>query len=501
MDKFRRRRLAGDDGLGLVLVLGMGAILTGLMILSTSTAIRSLASSREHVSFESALAAADGGIEIGLARAQRAYVATGSDSHAIPGPANTVGECVAAPIPWPWPTSQPTPEQERNWARSQLELLAATGTTGGCLKSARGGDYAIFKPTGRQVIYSLAWSPRRGASEVKQRLIKAEYLFTPYAPSHAILAGGNLVLDSSTTVTSAPPNASLLAAVHTNGNLSVSSGNPTVFGPVTQSGSGSPVSSNNFKANPGNAVVGAAKQPIPFGGVRAVWTLNRTKPVPGGWYDLCPNGTVQAPTGATPCAGSILTNLSGGGSFRGWSYALPAPGAVPIWSAGTEVKLNGFSGTYYVSEGDVVNPASNTGPRVPALTVLASARTPATPVTPVCNKVGGNIRWGSTDPAAPSLPSTWLIADQDLMTESSYSAGSAVAGTVVSGFFIAGDQMEMSTSSNGAYGAVVALSQCSPSGSLVDLNRIKNPSIYYDPNAQAPFTDIINNTLWLEYAG
>ena len=500
MDRLRRRRLAGDDGLGLVLVLGMGAILTGLMILSTSTAIRSLASSRAHVSFESALAAADGGIETGLARTQRTYVTTGSDSHAIPGPANVAGECVAAAIAWPWPTSQPTAQQERTWARGQLEALAASGT-GGCLKSGRGGDYAILKPTGRQVIYALAWSPRRGASEVKQRLIKAEYLFTPYAPLHAILAGGDLVLDSSTMVTSAPPNDPALAAVHANGNLSVSSGNPTVFGPVTQSGSGAPATSNNFQANPGNQVLGSAKERIPFDGARVVWALNRTKPVPGGWYDLCPNGTVQAPTGATPCAGSLLTDLSGGGSFRGWSYTLPAPGAVPIWSAGSELKQNGFSGTYYISEGDVVNPASNTGPRVPALTVLASARTPATPTTPVCDKVGGNIRWGSTDPAAPSIPNTWLIADQDLVTESSYSAGSAVAGTVVSGFFLAGDQMDMSTSSNGAYGAVIALDQCSPTGSLADLNRIKNPSIYYDPNAQAPFTDIINNTLWLEYAG
>jgi hypothetical protein len=33
----------------------------------------------------------------------------------------------------------------------------------------------------------------------------------------------------------------------------------------------------------------------------------------------------------------------------------------------------------------------------------------------------------------------------------------------------------------------------------VDGNSIKNPSIYYDPNAKAPFTNVINNTAWLEY--
>ncbi|MGI8535772.1 MAG: hypothetical protein ACR2K2_04580 [Mycobacteriales bacterium] len=100
------------------------------------------------------------------------------------------------------------------------------------------------------------------------------------------------------------------------------------------------------------------------------------------------------------------------------------------------------------------------------------------------------------------MPNTRLIADQDLKTTSNYQAGSASGGTVISGLFLAGDQIEMSTSSNGAYGAVVAADQCDPAtGSLVATNVSKNPSIYYDPNAQAPFTDIVNNTLWLEYAG
>jgi hypothetical protein len=61
----------------------------------------------------------------------------------------------------------------------------------------------------------------------------------------------------------------------------------------------------------------------------------------------------------------------------------------------------------------------------------------------------------------------------------------------------------MQTSSNGAYGSVVAADACDPADgtSLVDNNLVKNPSIYYDPNAMAPFIDIINTTLWLEYTG
>ena len=485
-------RLRRDDqGFGLVLVLGMGAILTALMVVSTTAALRALESSREHVSFESALAVADGAVDTGLARAQRTYVATGADGYFTPS--LTDPTCASAPVVWPF-TTQPTAVQERTWARGRLEAIAAMS---GCLKTTKNGQHVTLKPIGRQTVYTLGWSPRRGAKEVKQRLIKAEYLFTPYAPMHAILTSGNLVLDSSTTVTSAPPNSPSLAAVHTNGTITVGGGNPSVSGPVTQSSENPTATSNNFAMNASNTVTGAARENIPYEGARAVWARNHLSNPLGGWYDLCPDGTVRSPTGAAPCdlASPVIADVSATGtSFRGWSYN--GAGTVKVWSAGSDIKLNGFSGTYYVSEADVVNPASNTGPPVPNLTVLASSVAPGT-----CNKTAGNISWGSTDPAAPSVPNTFLVADQDLLTSSNYKAGSAGGGTVRSGFFIAGDQMSMSTSSAGAYGAVIAVDQCDPADglSLVDSNIIKNPSIYYDPNAQAPFTDIINNTLWLEY--
>ncbi len=484
------RTAQGDDGLGLVLVLGMAGILTGLMIVSTTAALRSLQSSRQHVNFESALSVADGGIDVTLSRAQRRYVLSGADSYTVPAPADPGEACVGAAVAWPF-ASQPTPDEERAWAREKLETLASTP---GCLRTGTGGQYVMLKPTGRQVVYSLGWSPQRGAAEVKRRLIKAEYLFTPYSPSFAILTGGDLSLDSSTTVTSAPPNSPALAAVHTNGVLTVSSGNPQVFGPVTQSAAGPSASSNKFFANAGGNVSGQAKQNVPFQGAVAIWGSQHLTNPPGGWYDLCPDGTVRTANGASPCVGSILANVAASGSYRGWSFN--GSGTVPVWSGGSAIKQNGYSGTYYVHQGNVTNPASNSGSAVPNLTVLASS------VSSACNKVGGNIEWGSTDVLAPSVANTWLVADQDLTTTSNYQAGSASGGTVVSGFFIAGDQIEMSTSSNGAYGVVIAVGQCNPAtGSPVSQNSIKNPSIYYDPNAQAPFTDVINNTLWLEYAG
>jgi hypothetical protein len=68
--------------------------------------------------------------------------------------------------------------------------------------------------------------------------------------------------------------------------------------------------------------------------------------------------------------------------------------------------------------------------------------------------------------------------------------------------FVAGDQMNMETSSAGAVGSVVVGDQCTTGDpDPVTSNQIKNPEIYYDPNSDAPFTSIISTTLWLEYVG
>src|SRR5438309_1159334 len=103
-----------DSGFGLILVIGTAGIITGLMLLAGTTAIRSLQSSRKHVSFESALAATESGIDAGLARAQTAYDTGGVDSYAIPAAGDPT--CNAPSVAWPWPSSTPTQAQEQAWA-------------------------------------------------------------------------------------------------------------------------------------------------------------------------------------------------------------------------------------------------------------------------------------------------------------------------------------------------------------------------------------------------
>src|SRR3954447_5370406 len=120
------RRIRRDDqGFGMILVLGTARIVTGLMILATTTASRSLTSSRQHVSFESAMAATEAGIDTALARTQKLYNDNGLDLYASPSPGDP--SCDRASVAWPWSTT-PTPEQERSWATAQLVTLGSVAS-------------------------------------------------------------------------------------------------------------------------------------------------------------------------------------------------------------------------------------------------------------------------------------------------------------------------------------------------------------------------------------
>lgn len=491
-----REAAHSDEGVGMVLVIATVGIVTTLMAVMATTAVRSLRSSRTHVSFEGALAAAESGVDQVLARSQTTYDSSGTDSYLTP--ASGDASCDGSSVSWPF-TSPPTADEERSWARTQLLALGADPA---CRASTRSGDFVVLKPDGHQAVYAMGWSPRYGATEVKARILKAEYLFSPYAPSKAILTSGNLTIDATTDVRTAGAASPLLAAVHSNGSVFKTGGNPTVTGPVTQSGGTTYVESNNFSGNTGGVVSALPSQPIPRVSALSVWSRNRLSSPPGGWYDLCDDGTVRSPDGDAPCLGTVL----GSGSFRGWTFYADDHGVVgPWWEAGAAVKTNGYSGVYYVNGASAVASSGNAGPSVPNLTVIAASS------ATTCDKVGGNIDWNLIDIAAPAIPNLFMLADQDLVTHSNFFAGSDSGGNVVSGLFLAGDQVQLETAAQGAYGAVVAADQCSPSSadnspqitdyrkSLIGANTVKNPKIYYDPNGQAPFVDIINTTLWLEY--
>ena len=492
-DDSDRREYVGDEGMGLLLVILTTGVIATLVLVSGAIAMRAQTSARQHTQFDGALVTAEQGIDMALARVQGAYVLDGSaylSPHMTATAFDPSPDCVGSSVSFP-ASAGASNLAERTWARAQLMAVAATAS---CLHTGPQGQFAVLDPSGRQTVYAMGFAPSFVAyiaGRGRARLIKSEYIFGPYKPTNAVLTGGNLEIDSSTTVTTSGSADPTLAAVHSNGTITVGGGNPTVTGPVSQSGSGGLPSSNNFL---GTTATLSATQSMPSISAASVYGRNIAAYL-GGWFDLCADGTVHAGATSGPCTGALLGNYGIGGANAGGTFAngwrFDATTTPVTWRV-----TSGFNnGVYYINGGNVGQGNGVGNPSVAKATIIAAA------AYTTCNKVGGDIDWDHVNIAAPYIDNTFMIADQDLRTGSNFSAGSSSGGTVVSGLFIAGDQVQMETSSSGAYGAVIAADKCDPSGTLVDADIIKNPAVYFDPNGYAPFTDVINTTLWLEYVG
>ncbi len=492
----RRSLTKGDSGVGLILVIGTTTVVLGMVFLAATIAERSLRSSAGHVTYAQALGAAESGIDQTLARLQRAYVQFNAD---FPVPSNGTAmdpspTCNANPNTYKVPTGGfATAAAERDWAKQRIAQLLAANPN--CLQHSQNGDFVVLKPSNRQAVYAQGWSPAYGAARARTRLLKSEYLFLPYKPSNAILTGKNLLVNSSTTVTSAPGSDPALASVHANGTVTVATGNPIVYGPVSSSVDSSGASSSKFYGNTGGVVTLTPVQPIPV--VRASTVYARWQAtLRDSWYDLCPDGTMKRPTSAGACAstspGDVIADLGPSGAaygtrVRGFSWTAASGSNPATWNVGKNVP----DGVYYAYASNVVPDTAAGNTVTSSATILAEAQN-----EDVCPKFGGSITWDHNNISAPLIPNLFMLADGDLSTSANFSAGSG-GPPVISGLFIAGDQLHLQTSSNGAYGAFIAADQCPPSSG--EVNEIKNPSVYFDPNAEAPFTDIINTTLWLEY--
>lgn len=482
------RGAEGDRGVGMLLVVGTMSVVMTLVLLAGAITDRALRGAQQEDAFATALTAAETGVNVALSRVQGAYDLNGTD-YQTPHPSATAfdptPDCADSVVTFP-ASAGASAAAESSWAKTELRKLIPKS---GCLRSIAGSQYVFLKPSGRQVVYAMGAAPGFAAAGARMRTVKAEYLFAPYKPANAVLTGGNLEISSSTTITSATAAAAASASVHSNGNVSVGGGNPTVTGPVTMSGGGNLPSSNNFSAGSARG----ARQMLPTISARQVYTRNVSN-YAGAWFDLCADGTARQGATTGPCTGPLIgdygpTGALASGTFRnGWKFSTGTP---PTW----QVTGAFLDGVYYVSQGNVAlgNGAGN--PTVSRATIIAAS------VGTTCDKAGGNIDWDRVDINAPYVNNLFMLADQDLKTGSNFKAGSASGTTVISGLFAAGDQVEMQTSSTGAFGAVIAADECSPSSSLVASNIIKNPSVYFDPNGYTPFTDVVNTTLWLELVG
>jgi hypothetical protein len=495
------RRLHGrgdDDGMGMILVIGTLVFISTLVAASGAIAINALTQGDQRVTYEQALATAENGVDFALGKLQLAFDQYNAD-WPTPSPPTTADPspiCNSATLS-ATATTDTTQVQE---ARTRLLSIAANPA---CRQKGGVGEYVVWKPptplvNGLYPKYGKVWAmgfvPKYDPTNprMKTRMIKAEYLFMPYRPTNAVLTSGSLTIDSSTTVTTAYGVDPSLAAVHANGTVTVTNGNPSVTGQVSSTGT-STASSNNFSSslNPGGVVATTPTQRIPTVSALSMYyrALNDHPEYASYWYDLCPNGDARAQSASGPCTSSTLLNSGNQGSFRGWTF----DSASHVWTASNVTQ----DGIYFVHEGSVdVGPGNGTFNN---FSVIAEAKN----ADNCASKSYGNINWDHFAISAPAFTNLFMYADSDIVTHSNFSAGQGISTPpVISGMFVAGDQIQLETSSAGAVGSVVAGDQCSNGNpDLITTDEVKNPAIYYDPNATAPFTSIISTTLWLEYPG
>jgi hypothetical protein len=268
-----------------------------------------------------------------------------------------------------------------------------------------------------------------------------------------------------------------MAAVHTNGDLTTT-GQPTVTGPVSFGGTGSG-SFSNFMG--GTATQQPTVRMPPVSAVAFYRKAQSLHPAAiATWTDLCPDGSARAYSTAGPCTGAP----KGSSPFQGWSYNA----GQHRWTASKD----STPGTYFVHHADVAN--GNGNGSIANLTVIASATS-----TDCATKQYGNIVWDHYDTPAWAFKNLFFMADGDLSATSNFYSGQSSASLVVSGMYVAGEEIEVWTSSSGLVGSVLAGNQCPSDTGPVSSNEVQGQIIKFDPNGDSPFSSLISTTLWLEY--
>jgi hypothetical protein len=476
MHRWVNRRLpsaSDESGFGLILVVGFTMVLLIMLMVGAAVSINSLRSSRTHATFEQALAVAEAGVDQTLAILQQD---------------KTYNPCSCA-IP---ATALATDTAERAWARSTLTSIAATRNAAGTLPKNSQGHYLAIRPTGAQKVYAMSWVPSYGATGAKTRLIKVDYLFSPYKPGNALLTNGDVDFSGgSVTIKglgdTCPGTAA--APVHANGSISGSANSSCVSGDVTASGSYTMAGT----VGPGSSG-SAPLETVPTIDPLAVYTddaVNANVAYTSNWYDLCPGGIARS-KGTTPCTGAQLADTTVTGlapGFRGWTYS--KTGNLETWTMGTADSP--YSGIYYVYQGDANVTGGTTGQN-PAwnATVFAEAKANGAPgSSATCNKLGGNISWHNTD-VTNYMAGMVLEAGADLNVEASNN-------TLKLGLFAAADQVYMqSSSATTVTGAVIAGDACSNGGSASTLQGL---TLDFDGTFETPVKSVIRTTQWIEYVG
>ena len=465
-----------DDGIGMVTVIGLSSVIAIVVAITVSMAINSLASSRRHVQFEAAMATAESGLDSVLG-----YIQAASDNGLI---YSSPEGCDAR---WTWASSTtPTAKDEAAWVREKVAAMPDS-----CMENAGQGEFISFRARNAigqlmPVVYSVGWSPSRYGTERAERIVKSEYMFSPYRPSQAILTESTLYFSGSVTVDLSADATSQSADVHTNGNLTMNTNSLQVTGNVTSAGSNDIAETCPNNKITGTCTSNAPPIRIPVISARAVYRA-ASDTMPQSWYDLCPDGTVRAPdlSGLIPCSSTnILAHTT---PFRGWT--LVNGGTVNATWEFTPVTGTDYPGTYYAYQAHItINKGAGNG-NVSTLSAIAEAKPNGDPTNAArCYKSGGNIDWKNTT-IINHLPGLIFLGDGTIY---------ATAGDDVrEGVIAAGDNLQINTSSNELNGSLVASNICPTAGT----NDVQGITVNFGTSSEVPLGSLIRTTQWLELSG
>ena len=295
----RRRGPHGDEGFGMVLVMGTMVLLLVVLTTISVLTLTGTKSSTGHQKFTGSLDAAEAGVDSVLTQlnANRGYSA---------------GPDVPATAAHGWTSTA----AEYAWARSTLLNLAATPAN---VLTTPAGQFVAIRPSSLRTIYSMGWSPSRSLG-TRPRLLKADYSFAMSTPHAALLTGtdttisGNFDVEDAAGITDS-------ADVHSNGTLKNQASSSTVSGTIS---SGSVI-------------------PIPTVDPRYLYQLYAAQ-FANAWYDLCPDGTAHRPViGGTPCSGPATTVPTGWSLISGtWTEGSQGPpGVYYVYKENASIATNG----------------------------------------------------------------------------------------------------------------------------------------------------------------
>jgi hypothetical protein len=443
--RFSRR---DEDGFAMLMVIALAAVVTLLVAVALASSTGTIQSSQKHIQYADSLDAAEAGIDqtLGLLKGNQSY-ALGPD---LPVACQTSGLT----------TDAPCRTDERTWATAQLVALAGNSANWNAVQQ---GAYVVYKPLHSRAVYSLGWTGSSYATAKRPRLLKAEYLFSTYAPADAILTGGTSNISGSFSVgvvAGSPP-----PFVHSNidltqcPNLSISAGGGT---------------SSSGATNACGGVVNAPREDVPLIDPRAVYSSEAAK-YPMSWFDLCPDGKVYRPSSAAgPCSGTGLGSASplyyGASGSRGWT-----------WSSGTWTDQAGANSTgiFYVYR-------ANANMDMQHDVVNQTVITEATENRSVCPRTvnDGNIFLKQIT-VNNFMSGVVLLAGGDLDLNAQSSA--------LTGLVAAQQNLSMHTSSAaGVTGAVIAENYCGGT------NSFQGSTVLYDGNIDIPLGSTVRTSLELE---